>query len=416
MGLLTLSISGTSLLEKQREAARREGIPLTPNDLRPNPPIPDSENAGPLIKELARRYGAIPEPEKRAYDKLYEAFSKSPDDPAARAALQKSLIPYADLMQLAERASALPHCDMAYDWSLGPNLLFPEFSVLRHFARMLSARAWLASDADSAWRDIACVARLGNLICETPCLIAALVGVAIHGIAHRTCVATLKRFGPSAKAHETLSTFGLPPTPEHYLKGEVILATMTMKLLREGKLKNLNGDSEGEDNSSVWKSFSVIAPIASAFWEKQLLVFWRGAFAQVRLAERTGSYEELGKWFDATIKTWERDRFNIPQNMMVLILAPVFSQATNKTHLQTAALRQLRETALALSEEKAKTGSFPDSPTLPTDPFSKTREPLRYRKDGAGCVLYSVGQDHTDDGGVEKREKNSEKLDLVVRL
>ena len=106
----------------------------------------------------------------------------------------------------------------------------------------------------------------------------------------------------------------------------------------------------------------------------------------------------------------------MPQNLMVLILTPVFSQAAVKTHVYTAALRHLRETALVLSEEKAKTGHFPDSPTLPTDPFSKTGEPLRYRKEDNGCVLYSVGQDHTDDGGVEKRDKSSEKLDMVVRL
>ena len=320
------------------------------------------------------------------------------------------------MIRLAEDAAKLPHCDMAYNWSLGPNLLFPEFAILRQFARIFRVRALLATDAIVAWDDIARTAKLGNLIGETPCLIAALVAVAIQAIADKGYIETLKRFGPSAKAHETLTAFAPPPTPSHYLKGEVIMATATMELLREGKLKNINGDEEGVDNPSVWQNLSVVAPIATAFWEKQLLVFWRGAFAQVRLAERTGNYEELSKWFDATVHTWERDRLNTPQNLMVLILTPVFSQATNKTHLQTAALRQLRETALALSEEKAKTGSFPDSPTLPTDPFSPDKQPLRYKKDGDGCVLYSVGQDHTDDGGVEMREKNSEKLDLVVRL
>lgn len=414
-GLFTLAVAGPGLLEKQREAARREGIPLIPEDLKRNPPVPESENAGPLLKELTRRYSAIPEAEKRAYDKLYEAFSKSPDDPAARAALQKGLVSYTELLALAERASALPHCDMGYDFSLGPNLLFPEFAVLRHFARMFAARAWLATEADAAWEDIARTAKLGNLIFETPCIIAALVGVAIHGIADRAYIATLKRFGPSSKARETLQAFGPPPEPEHYFGGEVILGTVAMKLLREGKLRGgeIVGDSE---DSSAWRSIAGVAPIAAPIWEKQILLFWREAYPIVREVQRTGRYEELGPRLEALGKSWERDRINVAQNLMALILFPVFSQATTKTHVHTLALRRLRETALALSEEKAKTGAFPATSALPTDPFSPEKQPLRYKKESAGCVLYSVGQDEKDDGGVEKRTKSSNGLDLVVRL
>ncbi|HLJ57486.1 MAG TPA: hypothetical protein VKT77_20780 [Chthonomonadaceae bacterium] len=36
-------------------------------------------------------------------------------------------------------------------------------------------------------------------------------------------------------------------------------------------------------------------------------------------------------------------------------------------------------------------------PTPPHDPF--TSQPLHYRRDGQGFVLYSVGQDLKDDGG-----------------
>ena len=99
---------------------------------------------------------------------------------------------------------------------------------------------------------------------------------------------------------------------------------------------------------------------------------------------------------------------------MVTILAPDVSQAMNKTHVATTALRRLRESALALMEEKAKAGSLLDSPTLPTDPFSPDKQPLRYKKDGAGCVLYSIGQDHTDDGGQVKWKDQHQ--DMVVWL
>ncbi|WP_395088953.1 hypothetical protein [Armatimonas sp.] len=413
VGILTLSISGPGLLEKQREAARREGIPLLPEDLRPNPPIPDAQNAGPLLKELTRRYQTLPEKESHDWDATYDLFGKNLDDPKARVAFQESLVRYADLIQLAEDATARPHCDFAYDWNLGMNLQFPEFAIVRRFGRLFTARAALATDASSAWADVARCAKLGNLMGQTPCVIAALVSVALHAIADKSYITTLKRFGPSTHAREILAAFGPPPKPTIYFQGEVVACAMTLEQMRSRKFKVEEEVGGAMMKGSAWEGLSFVAPVAVPFWEKQLLLFWRGAFAKAREVERTGDYESLGTWFAATMKVWERDKLNLPQNLLVLILAPVFSQASNKTQIHTQAQRHLRESALALLEEKAKTGTFPDSPTLPTDPFSPDKQPLRYRKDGAGCILYSIGQDHTDDGGVRK---NSEKLDMVVRL
>ena len=301
VGLLTLSISGPSLLEKQRAAARREGIPLTPEDLRPNPPIPDSQNAGPLLKELTKRYHALPKQERNDWEKLSGDLLKTPADEALRVIFLDSEQRYAPLIRLAQEASALPHCDMAYDWSLGPDLLFPEFAVLRQFARILTVKAHLASDAVHAWTSIAQAARLGNLIGETPCLIAALLSVAIHAIADKGYIAALKRFGSSPQAHETLAAFGAPPEPELYFGGEVILSTVAMKQMRQGRVQNFSDES---DTSGTNRSLALVAPVATPYWEKQLLTFWRAAFAQARVAKRTQNYEQLSQWFEATVKEW----------------------------------------------------------------------------------------------------------------
>ena len=75
--------------------------------------------------------------------------------------------------------------------------------------------------------------------------------------------------------------------------------------------------------------------------------------------------------------------------------------------------RLLRETALSLLEAKAKMGAFPASPNMPLDPYSN--RPLGYRREGAGCVLWSVGPDRKDDGGVAL-SAGKKQLDLVVRL
>lgn len=423
VGTMILGVTGPGLLEEQRAGARREGLPLTPDDLRPNPPVPDSQNAGPLLKELTQRYNALPKRECNLWDKAASDFLKNPKDATAQAEFSAGLTRYTELIALVEDAVERPHCDLAYDWNLGPNLLFPEFTVLRQFARTLVCRALLAQDASSAWADITRAAKLGNLIGETPCIIAALVSVAIHANADKGYIETLKRFGPSPEAHAAHAAFGPPLDPEHYFKGEVVLITACMKLLREGKLAKQeeasidtnDENSYGFAGSSVTKTFSLVSPIAAAFWEKQLLVFWRKAFQIIREAKRTDDYSKMQE-MDRFLKAWERDRINLPQNVMALILAPVFSQAPRKTQLAILAQKSLRESALALLEERAKTGAFPDSPTLPIDPFSPTKQTLRYKKEGTGCTLYSVGDDGNDDGGMAKRTKNSDGLDLVVRL
>jgi hypothetical protein len=78
-----------------------------------------------------------------------------------------------------------------------------------------------------------------------------------------------------------------------------------------------------------------------------------------------------------------------------------------------AILRALREAALSLMETKAKAGAFPTEPELPLDPYSG--KPLGYRREGAGCVLWSVGLDGKDDDGVAL-SADKRVLDLVVRL
>jgi hypothetical protein len=78
----------------------------------------------------------------------------------------------------------------------------------------------------------------------------------------------------------------------------------------------------------------------------------------------------------------------------------------HKAHLQA----QLRAVGVALSVERYRVanGTLPESldalipkflTAVPTDPFDG--QPLRYRKLVKGYVVYSVGEDENDDGGVE---------------
>jgi hypothetical protein len=103
----------------------------------------------------------------------------------------------------------------------------------------------------------------------------------------------------------------------------------------------------------------------------------------------------------------------LPTNWMVPILAPAIVGGIDGFD-RMVARSDFMYVANQLRAWKVQYGSYPDtlemlapgaSEPLPLDPFSG--EAYRYRREGEGFVLYSVGPDRDDDGGmkVEKRDE-----------
>jgi len=89
---------------------------------------------------------------------------------------------------------------------------------------------------------------------------------------------------------------------------------------------------------------------------------------------------------------------------------------------EVRAIHRMAVVSLALAVWRAEKGNYPDkvdalSPAvlkaIPADPF--TDKPLIYRRAGEGYVLYSVGPNMTDDGGVKDSEKGADDVKLGVR-
>ena len=86
------------------------------------------------------------------------------------------------------------------------------------------------------------------------------------------------------------------------------------------------------------------------------------------------------------------------------------------------AARQLSRLALAMTLYRAHNKDYPAKledlvprhlHSLPRDPFDG--QPLRMKRDGAGVVLYSVGRNLKDDGGIAWNAEKKEG-DIVFRL
>lgn len=414
-GIGLIAAMGPGTLERQREAARRDGLPLLPEDLKRTPPVPDEQNAAPLLRELHHLWRSKPDKEIDPWIAVAHNMCRKSEDASFRAAFAKGVGKFPEFVRLAEAAAERPHCDFGCDWSRGMKLEFPELSVTRHAASFFAARALIAGEPSSAFSDIARAAHLGTLLQETPCLLPTIAGSTALEMAHKSYLDALKRFGPSPLARKALNAFGPIPYPEFYCRGEVVIGIATMTLLREGKMNRTEEDipeSEGMcGDGAFWETLAKVSPLAGPYWEERLILFWREVYAILR-ATRDDPIQR-GNLLEAQVNRWSEDKLHTPQNLIALILGPMYAQGIISTPQKAATARALRETALSLLETKAKTGAFPEKPSLPRDPYSN--RPLGYRREGAGCALWSVGPDGKDDGGVAY-SKDRRLLDLVVRL
>ena len=93
-------------------------------------------------------------------------------------------------------------------------------------------------------------------------------------------------------------------------------------------------------------------------------------------------------------------------NFLYWYIAPGIEPHLRAT-VQSVSLVRLADMALAIERFRLHNGRLPESiddlapdflPSVPLDPF--TGKPLRYRRTSEGFVVYSVGEDRKDDGGL----------------
>jgi hypothetical protein len=111
--------------------------------------------------------------------------------------------------------------------------------------------------------------------------------------------------------------------------------------------------------------------------------------------------------------------------VLVGVLAPSFDR-TLLLQERTLVNHDLATVALALRIYREEHGAFPGSlvdlspgilAAVPTDGFADDA-PFHYRREGSGYVLYSVGDDGKDDGGLDRKEAAKAGVngwDIVVR-
>jgi hypothetical protein len=403
---------GPRALAAERAAARRAGMPLTPAQLEEGA-LPKALNAAPVYERLARVLKATPLDTRAS-----QAALRLGRDGAATAedlaTARRLLAGRADVMALVLQATDRPRCGFRHDWSHGPPVLL--YEPLRAATRLLTTRSYLLAAGGHGPEAIATQAR-GFRVAEhasaDPFLIGRLVALALDRLTLGGFANLLYLAGSDREAAREIQRAISVARPRfdfrRTLEGETVYGLVSLEELRRGgpsKLEewvSLNVDLDGDGSSR--KSGATprkLTPAERRSWnrfvdagEAEYLRRMRRVIASVKTPYRLR--QALFRQWIARDTAQSNDPVAALSTESLSIIA-----ATDTAGMRARAQEEAVMAGAALLAYHAGHGAFPDRleqalPVAPLDPFSG--RPLRYRREGEGFVVYSVGADGRFEGG-----------------
>ncbi len=414
----------TARLRQAYAALENSGRPMQPAEFIP-PTVPDSQNAIVLYEKAA---SMLKRESVGSKDLLWqlgrladEFWSDSPDpnDCAELKRLMEREVVRNALSAIAEAAQR-PACRLNRDYSTGVPAEMPILDDLAMLGRVLSVQTCLQAEAgepNEAWSTMATQLKFADGLRGDP-----------------LCLAQTRRMGLIIRACSTVQRLCEiePPRGEDYQRiegllkdlddvGPLLRALDGERLLVGERLFNLPTDElyqqvrqrmfPPDDNAPEVLSrlgFRVIVfkPrfIADHAMYLSLMAKVPQLFQNSYVPKDVGLRKEV-------VDSWRNSR------ILTREYAPMPDWMADVHYRGVAQVRMTRA-GLALLQYRQAHGAFP--PTLDalglerlTDPY--TQEPLHYRTEGEGFVLYSVGEDLKDNGGAVKQPRQTTDYDFVWR-
>lgn len=398
--------------------------------------VPRAENAAWTYIEAANAYADLPADLTDAFDyavgKAWPADQKGLADYLASEGTRKAI-------DLTIRASRMEKCQMPYfgdcDGSLIAMLL-PNLSHMRFLSKLLVAegrRLEAEGKYDQAFDLYLAAMRMGGHAADGVTLIESLVGVAVWHLGDKAAVEMVMRRDLTDKqlrrvAAEFEKIAPRVPTAEKGLQGEqnfgpdVVDEVFSRPFNVFGNINGLLSYGGGADSNARpkegWSRFEkrlgkVIFPDRAI--KKNMSEFYA---AQQMIATRPMSDEARGfneeKFINEKTPRWDVVSRTMLPSLSRAISMGLSCKAHTAAGMGVVAVRrhQLAHKA-ALPASLADLKEFVALDAL-VDPFSG--EPLLYRQDAEGWVVYSVGPNMTDDGGIETDKQRWDSFDVAYRF
>ncbi|HET6383194.1 MAG TPA: hypothetical protein VFJ58_07370 [Armatimonadota bacterium] len=394
-------------VESELAALKKQGYPVSCANIAP-PPVPAAENAAPIYAIIFKR---LKTPGYKKIDSRLRNLldpSKPPGSPAAWNRIRKALLPYRDIPAEVERAESMPSCRFPVDWAAGYDARLPDTAHLEETSRFLITEALLATrdhQTAQAFHLITLDLRLEKAIRYEPVLVSQFVRFAI--------------VDEACRALQTIAQPGNVAVPaERKTAQAVARVDLSSSLLRALTAQRAAGLQIFQTVGSHWGGAREILEGGGDGVEQRLCLIWDGTYIGRPLlyADELAFLHAMGQMIDRISEPW---RIQDQQLRYFGRDVPLCDVLTQLTVLPPYELAPKRDTAiarlagsrifLALLTYKARSGVYPAtlavlSPLLggpvPDDPFSGTG--FVYHRQGSGFILYSIGPNLTDDGGLNK--------------
>ena len=412
---IAVGVSGAKLRRAYADL-KNDNRPMRQAEVIP-PEVPDSENAALLYESAALLLKAQPAPEGSLLvylGGLSDKFIKETIDPDKLAELQQLIEQdvVTQALSIVEQGTQRRSYRFDHDYNAGINISRLNLSHLRRLTFILSAKARIEAQAgnpDNAWNMARIQLRLADAMKNEPIIVPQLVRIAIIRMACRTIQELCAIAPPNEQQYRSVEDLlaGLDEIAPmvRAIDGERLLIGEWAFNLPKNELYKI---IPGLDLSGIKRRFFIFLTSL-----KPLFLADRAAYMRY-MHKSAQFFEDPNSHVQADLKEEERHE---KLHMQTSILAPAIFRV-KEIHCEMTAELRITRAGLALLQHKQSQDAFPDTlealklkPSDTLDPFSA--EPLRYKAQGQGFILYSIGLDEKDNNGSPKEKKQKTDWDIV---
>ncbi len=410
-------------LRRAYAALEADGRPMRATDVVPIL-VDKTENAALLYESAIRLLEAQPAPEENLLEylgELSDAFAKEPLQADQLSELQDLLKQdsLAHALFAIDQAVERPTCRFELDYDAGVNMLLPHLKGLRDMTRTLGAKARLDAQAghlDSAWDLALTQLKMADALRNEPILVSQMVRAACIRIACRTVQRLCAIAPPNPQQYDNLQDAlrkldDMAPLVRATDGERLIFGETIFTLPADERRRNMAMLGAGETAPGIVRWFIVQRMSFTPLFVADHATYLRFMHQYAESFERPYSANTM-----ATLETTVEKRAR--HNLLTSLLVPAIRRV-KEIHTQMAAEIRITRVGLMLLRHKNTHNAFPT--TLADlslegldDPF--TGDPLRYKLETDGFLLYSLATDQEDNQGRPQAPKDEGHHDIAWRF
>lgn len=415
--LVILHVRGRMMLSQKIAELKAQGLPTSFAELEAQSRLPEgTPNAADIYMKAFAAYRPLADAEKQ---KLLPVIGERPEPEANEPYPQKQMDAAREFVEqnqemfrLLHEAGQVETCYYPMDYSYGP---FPDNDCLMKI-KQASESLYIAvtyysqnNQSQKAYDAVLDQLHLGQSLSKSP-----------NMINHLVCVAILYH-----------SAFSMEEMVNQISISETQISQLQEYLQRIEKTASFGPALTGEMCFCLdWKNLKQIGSSKTPSFEARIqkvaltlvpqnTTILIEAYHQMIEIDKLAIHEQYTKTQDVVEKAFNAGYLYIVPKLILPAVGKMF-----EIHLRTRANMGCAITAMAIERYRMKEGVLPETvealvpeylPAVYVDPFDG--KPLRYEREDAGYIVYTIGGDGVDDGGWERDPDNpDETYDWVFRV